>query len=160
MFEAIATVAGDDGPPENPEQEEDSEEIPDGQYVVESIVDHRLSRAKGKKGQLQYLIKWKNYDHSENTWEDESGLHCEKILTDYHAVHPREKTLPGRKNGVAKKGFVNGGIDHNKSAGSNGIRRSTRQHTESENLSEEKEDSSVQKETRSKRFTGSFQVLI
>jgi hypothetical protein len=41
----------------------------ENEYEVESILDSRLRR-----GKLQYLVKWKGYSVSENTWEPEDML--------------------------------------------------------------------------------------
>jgi hypothetical protein len=43
---------------------EDLEATP-GEYVVENILSHR----KGPYGQWQFLVKWKGWDESDNTWE-------------------------------------------------------------------------------------------
>ena len=39
------------------------------EYEVESILDSKVLR-----GKRFFLIKWKGYDSSENTWEPESNL--------------------------------------------------------------------------------------
>jgi hypothetical protein len=43
---------------------EDLEATP-GEYVVEKFLSHR----KGPNGQWQFLVKWKGWDESDNTWE-------------------------------------------------------------------------------------------
>ena len=55
------------------EGEEEEEE-----YEVEAIVSDRI-----KKGKKQYLLKWKGYPDSENTWEDEESLNCPDLLLKY-----------------------------------------------------------------------------
>ena len=51
---------------------EDSDE----EYTVEKILE--------KKGQ-KYLIKWKKYSHSDNTWESLKNLtNCKKLLQQFH----------------------------------------------------------------------------
>ena len=41
------------------------------EYEVEAI----LNKREGKRGEgPQYLIKWKNYDSDENTWEPNAHL--------------------------------------------------------------------------------------
>ena len=49
------------------------------EYEVEAILTHRRYR-----GKYQYLVKWKGYDSSENTWEPEQNLtNMEELLDDY-----------------------------------------------------------------------------
>jgi len=49
------------------------------EYKVEAILAHRRFR-----GKYQYLVKWKGYDSSKNTWEPESNLtHMEELLDEY-----------------------------------------------------------------------------
>ena len=43
---------------------DDEEDGGEGQYVVEKVVDKRK-----RGGQIEYLIKWKDYDDADNTWE-------------------------------------------------------------------------------------------
>jgi hypothetical protein len=47
-------------------------------FEVEMIVGDRIWR-----GKRQFLLKWKNYDSADNTWENEEDLHCEHLLADY-----------------------------------------------------------------------------
>ena len=51
----------------------------ENEYKVEAILAHR------KRGrQIQYLIKWKGYDLSNNTWEPETNLsNADEILSGY-----------------------------------------------------------------------------
>jgi len=37
---------------------------------------------------LQYLIKWKGYPHSDNTWEPASQVHAPELTEAYHRKHP------------------------------------------------------------------------
>src|SRR6266550_2751797 len=49
------------------------------EYEVEAILAHRQFR-----GKYQYLVKWKGYDSSENTWEPENNLtHMKELLAEY-----------------------------------------------------------------------------
>lgn len=49
------------------------------EWEVEAIVDRRITR-----GTPQYLIKWKGWPSSENTWEDEENLSgCGLLLKDF-----------------------------------------------------------------------------
>ena len=68
--------------PNKPGQVEFEEQPVD--YEVESIIDTRIER-----GKIQYLIKWKHYDDSENTWEPMHHLkHALSTLKEYHRNHP------------------------------------------------------------------------
>jgi len=51
------------------------------QYEVEAIRSHRRH---GKKRALQYLIKWKGYPESDNTWEPQKHIHTPALLKEYH----------------------------------------------------------------------------
>lgn len=58
----------------------------DDEYEVEKILNHRKW---GKR--TKYLVKWKNYDSSENTWEPEENLAgAQNALVEYwDSVNPK-----------------------------------------------------------------------
>ena len=64
------------------------------EYEVEAVVNHRRH---GRRRQLQYLIKWKGYPSSDNTWEAAQDVHADDLVKKYHRRHPLE--LPGHKAG-------------------------------------------------------------
>src|SRR6267154_3633732 len=57
----------------------------DPEYEVEAIINHRFF---GQRRRLQYLIKWKGYPHSDNTWEPVEHMHAEALIKTYHRKHP------------------------------------------------------------------------
>lgn len=63
----------------------------DGDYEVESIVDHKYS---GKRKKL-YLIRWKGYTADQDTWEPEKSLCCPELIAQYLEIHP--DTRPPKK---------------------------------------------------------------
>jgi hypothetical protein len=55
------------------------------QYRVEAIKSHQCY---GRWRQLQYLIKWKGYPKSDNTWEPADHMQMLLLLKEYHHCHP------------------------------------------------------------------------
>lgn len=58
----------------------------DEEYIVESILGRRE-----RKGVTQYLIKWKDYPPSDNTWEPVANLNCESMIREFEAGMKREE---------------------------------------------------------------------
>jgi hypothetical protein len=57
-------------------------ELIDGEeeYEVSEIITDRI---KGRKKKKQYLIRWKGYAASEDSWVDEKDLHAPELLEEY-----------------------------------------------------------------------------
>jgi hypothetical protein len=45
---------------------------------------------------LQYLIKWKGYPHSDNTWEPANQVHAPDLTKSYHHQHPEAQDKRAR----------------------------------------------------------------
>ena len=58
------------------------------EYEVEQIKVHRTF---GRSKHLQYLVKWKGYPESDNTWEDATDVHTPDLTKQYHKCHPLQK---------------------------------------------------------------------
>jgi len=70
---------------ENSHVEKKKTKKPKTEFVVESIKDHRFRNDK-----MEYLVKWKNYPNSDNSWEPENHLiNCTSILDTYASVKER-----------------------------------------------------------------------
>ena len=50
------------------------------QYKVEAIRSHQRH---GRKQQLQYLVKWKGYPESDNTWEPVDHIQAPQLVKEY-----------------------------------------------------------------------------
>ncbi len=53
------------------------------EYEVERIVAHRQF---GRSKKLQYLIKWKGYPKSDNTWEPADQVHAPELIKHYQSA--------------------------------------------------------------------------
>jgi hypothetical protein len=60
------------------------------EFEVEKIL-----RKRGRGGYqepYEYLVKWKGYPHTENTWEPETNLmNCQQRLREFRQEHPRNQ---------------------------------------------------------------------
>jgi hypothetical protein len=56
----------------------DKEENVINEFEVEGILKKRIRNNK-----VEYLVKWKGYDNTENTWEPTSNLHCPDKVTEF-----------------------------------------------------------------------------
>jgi Chromo (CHRromatin Organisation MOdifier) domain len=56
------------------------------EYEVEQIRSHRTW---GRSRTLQYLIKWKGYPESDNTWENSDQIHAPDLIKLYHQALTR-----------------------------------------------------------------------
>ena len=63
------------------------------EYEVEHVVNHWRH---GQARQLQYLIKWKEYLESDNTWEPANQVHAPELIKLYHRHSPLN-SIKGRR---------------------------------------------------------------
>ncbi|XP_053575659.1 aldo-keto reductase family 1 member B1-like [Bombina bombina] len=72
------------------------------EYEVESLVDSRISR-----GELQYLVRWKNYTEEDDTWEPSSNLSAPKLVARFHRRNPDrprpQDSPPGKVRAAVEK---------------------------------------------------------
>jgi len=59
----------------------DSEE----EYKIENILN---ARCHGRGRKLQYLVHWRGYPHSNNSWIDHKDLHTPNALSDFYLPNP------------------------------------------------------------------------
>ena len=60
-----------------------------GQFEVESILDSRVNRRRKPDDNIEFLIKWKGYDNSENTWEPAKNVQdAPEKVADYYRQYP------------------------------------------------------------------------
>ena len=75
----------DESSPSETETNDYDEEESAEEYEVEAIRDDRIVN-----GKRQFLLKWKGFPDSENTWEDEKNLNCPQLIKEYL----KKKTKP------------------------------------------------------------------
>lgn len=77
----------------------------DEDYEVEDITDHKY---QGKRMKKFYLVRWKGYEASDDTWEPEASLTCPDIVAKYLEAHPdvrppKKEAKPKRPKKVYEK---------------------------------------------------------
>ncbi|CAI0433375.1 unnamed protein product [Linum tenue] len=89
-------AAGEEEAAEEDEQDEGQDERPkldDGFFEIEAI-----RRKRVRKGQLQYLIKWRGWPETANTWEPLENLQaCSDFIEAFEERMQSEKSIRKRK---------------------------------------------------------------
>lgn len=57
-------------------------EFSDEEYEVEELLEHR-----GRKPNREFLVRWKNFSHKNDSWEKQKHLSCPKVLKEYLKKH-------------------------------------------------------------------------
>ena len=47
------------------------------------VIDHIVKSRKNSQGQEQYLVRWKGFGSSEDTWEDKKAFNDPETITEY-----------------------------------------------------------------------------
>jgi len=79
----------------NNESESDTDsDLDEEEFIVKKILKMRTT----KKGKVQYLLKWKGFPDSENTWEPAENLECPELIAAFMAEQ-KEKHQSSASNG-------------------------------------------------------------
>src|SRR6266404_4917008 len=69
------------------------------EYKVERIVAHRQF---GRSKRLQYLIKWKGYPESDNTWESADQVHAPDLIKHYQSAGTHQSSAAHLQSAIRK----------------------------------------------------------
>jgi hypothetical protein len=97
VFHASLITAYTETPSHGPNFTRPPPDLIDGgaEYEVEQIHSHRTW---GRCKTLQYLIKWKGYPKSDNTWEDADQIHTPVLIKFYHQTNAQEAIKARQSN--------------------------------------------------------------
>ena len=46
---------------------------------------------------MHFLVKWKGYPTSDNSWEPQENLHADKLIVEFYKKNPKTKTNKTRR---------------------------------------------------------------
>ncbi len=63
-------------------------------FIVEKVINKKV-----ENGKIYYLLKWKHYPDSANTWEPVENLNCHDLVLEYEqAQHHMPGSIFGNSN--------------------------------------------------------------
>ncbi len=69
------------------------------EFEVEKILD---AQPRGRGHKMHFLVKWKGYPMSDNSWEPRENLHADRLITEYNKkkqeqAEPKKKGVKSRR---------------------------------------------------------------
>ena len=61
------------------------------EYEVEKIID---MKQMGRRRKMYYLVKWKGYPTSDNSWEPRENIHAEELIKEFQIRNSRKQRKP------------------------------------------------------------------
>ncbi|KAI6242040.1 Blast:Chromobox protein-like protein 1 [Aphelenchoides fujianensis] len=125
------------------------------QFVVEKIMGKRTNKA----GQIEYRIKWKGYDHSDNSWEPAKNCACPELIEAFEEAEAAKKANGRSSLSSSRASESRRSTPAKKSRASRGSTKDTpaskrRRVTSSERSSGDENDESVSPPPSERRGSG------
>ncbi|CAF3284707.1 unnamed protein product [Rotaria socialis] len=96
MGRRISDDKDDKSEKQAPNESESDSNLDEEEFVVEKILKMRTT----KKGKVQYLLKWKGFPDTENTWEPAENLECPDLIAAFMAEQKeKQQTSSSSSNG-------------------------------------------------------------
>jgi Chromo (CHRromatin Organisation MOdifier) domain len=64
------------------------------EFEVEMILD---VQPQGRGRKMHYLVKWKGYPTSDNSWEPKENVHVEELIKEFYKRNPKHGNTKKRK---------------------------------------------------------------
>ena len=71
------------------------------EWEVETILN---SRRYGRRKELQFLIKWRGFPSSENSWEAAPDVHAPVLIADFIRKHPNAPSRQAPRRRFLRRG--------------------------------------------------------
>lgn len=121
---------------------------------MEKIIGKRHSVAKGKRGRLEYLVKWKNFSESENSYvlREDMAEDCDEIIQAFNSTLKASKTgkSSGKGGKKKKKSSDRAGKTPSFLYGPSSKKKKEKEEEEEEDDEEEEEEEEKEKEKEKK----------
>ena len=64
------------------------------EYEVEKIID---MKQMGRRRKTYYLVKWKGYPTSDNSWEPQENIHADELIKEFQERRSTNKSKEKKK---------------------------------------------------------------
>ena len=73
---------------------------------VEKILDKRIRLLQGRRNEVEYLVRWKNFDNTHDEWLTNKELNCPDLIKEYDASHEDPPTAVNVRRSQRKQAKI------------------------------------------------------